>query len=97
MHESRNATHFAGTQLLRGIAACAAFGIGTVMGGRRPRTLIAIRLADVKLTARPGRVGDEQFLIPNVHIMFRQEKHDDIQGARKGYDMPHSENCREIA
>ena len=51
MDESRNATHFADTESIRGVAACAAFTIGCLLGGRRARTLTAIRLKDVKLTA----------------------------------------------
>ena len=35
MDEARNATHFGDVESVRGVAMCAAFTIGTVMGGRR--------------------------------------------------------------
>lgn len=92
MVEARNATHFADAESIRGIAACAAFCMGAVMGGRRPRTLTAIRLSDIKLTAGVANVGQETVLVPNMRITFRQEKFDDLQGPRKGYDMPHADN-----
>ena len=49
MDEARNATHSGDAESVRGVAMCAAYTIGTVMGGRRPRTLTAIRLRDVRL------------------------------------------------
>ncbi len=39
MDEAMNATHFGDVESVRGVAECAAFTIGTLMGGRRPRTL----------------------------------------------------------
>ena len=42
MHEARNSIHFADHESVRGVAACAAFCCGTLLGGRRPRTLTAI-------------------------------------------------------
>ena len=52
MDEARNATRFGDADPVRGVAMCAAYTIGTVMGGRRPRTLTAIRLRDLKVICR---------------------------------------------
>ena len=51
MDEARNATHhdFGDADSVRGVAMCAAFTMGTLMGGRRPRSLTAIRLRDLRL------------------------------------------------
>lgn len=86
MHEARNGTHFADTESVRGIATCAAFCIGTGMGGRRPHTLTAIRLKDVTLTCGTVAIHGAELLVPKVCIKFREEKYDDIQGPRHGYD-----------
>ena len=47
MDEARNASHFGHAESVRGLAMCAALTIGTLMGGRRPRTLTAIRLRNL--------------------------------------------------
>ena len=49
MDEARNTTHFGDAESVRGVAMCAAYTIGTLMGGRRPRSLTANRLRDLKL------------------------------------------------
>ena len=95
-HEARNATHYQDCESLRGISACAAFSIGTGMGGRRPRTLTAIRLSDLKLTVGVGRKGGTQALVPHLPLEFREEKHDDIRGPRRGYDQPHADSYHEL-
>ena len=51
MQEARNAMHFGDIDSVSGVAALAAFTMGVSMGGRRPRTLTAMKLAHIKLTA----------------------------------------------
>ena len=70
---------------------CAAYTNGTVMGGRRPRTLTAIRLRDLKLFAGRATVDGAEVFVPCVSIVFREEKYDDIQGPREATDVPHLE------
>ena len=78
MDEARNATHFGDAQSVRGVAMCAAFTIGTVMGGRRPRSLTAIRLRDFRLFVGRVLVDDIVVCPPCISITFREEKYDDI-------------------
>lgn len=49
MHEARNGTHFADHESVRGVAACAAFSMGCLMGCQRPRSLTGILLKHIKL------------------------------------------------
>ena len=96
MDEARNATHFGDADSVRGVAMCAAFTIGTLMGGRRPRTLTAIRLRDLKLFAGCVMIDGIAVCVPCVSITFREEKYDDIQGPREATDVPHSEGYGEM-
>ena len=96
MDEARNATHFGDAEAVRGIAECAAFTIGTLMGGRRPRTLTAMKLGDVKLFVGRAVLRDgAEVKVPCVRLTFREEKYDDIQGPREATDEPHSEGYSE--
>lgn len=89
MHESRNAPHFADTESIRAVAACAAFTMGCLLGGRRARTLTAVRLDDVTLTAEICYIHGQQVLVPHMRVRFTDEKFDDIQGCRHSRDAPH--------
>ena len=89
MDEARNATHFGDANSVRGVAMCAAFTIGTLMGGRRPRTLTAIRLRDLRLYVGCVTLEGVSTCVPCIRIIFREEKYDDIQGPREGRDEPH--------
>ena len=96
MDEARNATHFGDAESVRGVAMCAAFTIGTLMGGRRPRTLTGIRLRDLKLFVGRVVVDGVVVRVPCVSITFREEKYDDIQGPREATDVPHCEGYAEL-
>ena len=89
MHEARNATHFADAHSIRGVAACAAFSVGTLLGGRRPRTLTAILLEDLYLYAGLVKIDSQEVVVPCMRVKFRQEKFDDKQGPREATDEPH--------
>ena len=93
MDEARNATHFGDVQSVRGVSMCAAFTIGIVMGGRRPRSLTAIRLGDVQLFVGRALVDGAVVCVPCVSITFREEKYDDIQGPREASDVSHFEGA----
>lgn len=94
--EARNATHFGDAESVRGVAMCAAFTIGTLMGGRRPRTLTSIRLRDLKIFVGRSVVDSVPVLVPCVTITFKDEKYDDIQGPRNATDVPHREGYKEM-
>ena len=89
IHEALNATHFADITSVRGVSQCAAFTMGALMGGRRPRTLTAIRLRDVKLTVGLGEVDGQQVKVPHAVVTFTDEKYMDLQGDRKATDEPY--------
>lgn len=89
MEESRSATHFADTDSIRGIAACAAFTMGCWIWGRRPHTLTAIKLRDIELTAHITHVEGAAVLVPHLRVRFTDEKFEDWQGHRHSHDTPH--------
>ena len=88
-HEALNATHFANITSVRGVSKCAAFTMGALMGGRRPRTLTAICLRDVKLTVGLAEVDGQQVKVPHAAVTFIVEKYTDLQGDRKATDKPY--------
>ncbi len=89
MHEARNGAHFADHYSVRGVAACAAFCFGTLLGGRRPRTLTAILLEDLELIVGAVELQYTEILVPCMRVRFRQEKYDCKQGPREVTDEPH--------
>lgn len=89
MYESRNGTHFADAESIRGVTACAAFTYGTWLGDRRQRTLTAILLKDIKLYASVVKLQDQEIVVPAICVRFCQEKFDDKQGPREATDEPH--------
>ena len=88
MQEAQSACNFVDAYSLQGMAAAAAFSIGCLMGGRRPRTLTAIKLKNVQLTAMAVKVKGVSTCAAGVAVTFREEKYDDIQGARSAQDHP---------
>lgn len=62
---------------------------GLPSGGRRARTLTAIRLNDVTLTAETTYIDGSPVLVPHMHVCFTDEKFDDVQGYRHSTDAPH--------
>ena len=89
MHEARNGTHFADVDSVRGVAACAAFCVGVLLGGRRPRTLTAIRLEDLGFYTDTVLLHGREVVVPCLRVRFREEKFDDKQGPREATDEPH--------
>lgn len=88
MWEARNGTHFADHFSVRGVAACAAFAMGCLMGGRRPRTLTGILLEHIELTVGRGLVGGRWVAVPHLKVTFHEEKFPDVQGFRVATDRP---------
>lgn len=86
MAEARNAHCFVDRNSVRGLAMGAAFHVGFVHGGRRPRTssLTAMQLRDVHFTAEHVQVAGCMVMVPAVELVFQEEKCDDIQGPRSG-------------
>ena len=60
------------------------------MGGRRPRSLTAIRLAHIRLQAAAAVMDDVPVVVPQLYVEFHQEKFDCEQGPRTQHDKPHS-------
>ena len=89
MAEARNGTHHADHDCVRGVAACAAFCFGTLLGGRRPRTLTAVLLEDLQFTFGVVRLKQAEVTVPCMQVRFRQEKYDCKQGPREVTDEPH--------
>ena len=59
--------------------------MGCITGGRRPRTLTAIRLQDLKFTAKSVHVGSRssvRVFVPVAAVIFTEEKFEDLQGHR---------------
>ena len=73
------------------MAACAAFTLAALLGGKRARSLTAVRLADFKMFAKEAEVGDKVVLVPTLHITFTDEKYADLRGDREARDVPHRE------
>lgn len=95
MHEARNGPHFGDHDSVRGVAACAAFSMGCLMGGRRPRTLTAILLRHVELTVGQGIVAGVWVRVPHMRVTFVDEKFADVQGFRMATDKPFPEGYDE--
>ena len=88
MEEARNGCHFSDPESLRGLAANAAFSMGVLFGGRRPRSLTTVRLKDVMLTVAQSAVNGSLMKVPSVEVVFREEKFDCLQGPRSCTDVP---------
>ena len=96
MNEARNATHYGDVYSVRGVTACAAFCLGVLCGGRRPRTLTSILLRDVTLRVGKVELDGEVVKVPVMHVVFTQEKFDDFQGPRHAQDTVYREQYREL-
>ena len=88
MREALSACNFADAHSLQGMAAAASFAMGCLMGGRRPRTLTAIKLRDVEFTARVVEVHGVSTCAPGVVVTFKEEMYDDSQGPWSAHDHP---------
>ena len=88
MQEALSCCNFADADSLQGMAAAASFSMGCLMGGRRPRTLTSIKPMDIVFTARVVKVNGVSTLAAGAVVTFREEKNDDIQGARSAQDHP---------
>jgi len=92
MAELKNATRFADRDSVQGMAECAAFTLAALLGGKRARSLTAVRLRDVKLFASHAIVDEQAVLVPALEITFTDEKFADLRGPRKARDVPHTED-----
>ena len=91
MHEARNGTHFGDHFSVRGVAGCAAFAMGCLMGGRRPRSLTGILLSHIELSVGLGLVNGKWVKVPDLMVTLHEEKFPDIQGHRISKDCPFGE------
>ena len=91
MHEARNATHFADILSIKGVTKAAAFSMGALLGGRRPRTLTEIRWEDLELRVATAEVAGQTIKVPSLKVTFTDEKFQDLQGPRQASDVPHAE------
>ncbi len=88
MVEVRNATRFADAESVRGLASCSAFTLAALLGGKRARSLTAVKLGDIKLTASTANLDGKAVLVPALGITFTDEKFADPRGHRQATDMP---------
>ncbi len=86
--EALNAPHYADIESVRGVSMCAAFTMGALMGGRRPHTLTAIQLRDLKLTVGECDVDGQVVKVPCLDVTSSDEKFMNLQGNRKANDRP---------
>jgi hypothetical protein len=80
-NEARNGGRFVDRLGLRGVMTGGMFAIGAKCG-RRARTVVEIRLADLHVKAESVVVGGASVLVPSVTIAFRDEKFMDQRGTR---------------
>ena len=65
----------------------AAWTLGTVCGGRRPRSVAGVRVSDLEMTVESMTVSGKRVLVPAVSsITWREEKTTDYSGPRKSSD-----------
>lgn len=93
MVEARNMFRFVDSDSLREVSWMAAFGLGCVLGGRRPRTIVGIKLKDIQFMPCPVTVkGHGPAVLPGIKVVFRDEKTVDVDGFRHGTeDLSHWE------
>ena len=90
MQEARSGPNFVDGDSVLGCAQGAAWTIGTVMGGRRPRSLTSVRLKDVQLIVCRMTVAGRTVLVPGIEsISWRDEKTHDYAGQRQSSDVYH--------
>ncbi len=81
--EARNMFRFGDQNSIRDVSWIAAFNMGCIMGGRRPRTLVGVKLKDIVFRATPAKLkGVGPVLLPSITITFRDEKTIDVDGFR---------------
>ena len=75
MQEALSACNIADAYSLQGMAAVASFSMGCLMGGRRPRTLTAVKLKDASRSKKKSmmiyRVRVQQRIILMSMVIFR--------------------------
>jgi hypothetical protein len=58
MDEARSGYHFCDTSTVIGLSHRAAWAMGTLLGGKRPRTLTAMRAKDFEFRVAERRIGE---------------------------------------
>ena len=80
--EASSGVFWADADTLKGLSQAAAWAVGCLLGGRRPRSLTAIKMRHVQFRAQRVVVDGRYVLVPAVAVEFPEEKFDDEQGAR---------------
>eukprot|EP00884_Botryococcus_braunii_P012961 jgi/Botrbrau1/21666/Bobra.43_1s0065.1 len=90
MDEARSGPHFCDESSVIGVFHGAAWMMGVVLGGKRSRTLVAMRAGDVVFRVARRRVGGSggKQRIVEVVVSFREEKYDNKYGPRALVDNP---------
>ena len=91
MQEVRNATRFADPESVRGLSGAGAFRLAALLGGKRKRTVTAVKLRYTKLTAVKVLVQGKEVLDPALFIAYKEKKFTDPRGDRLARDCPHYE------
>jgi hypothetical protein len=84
MEEARSGPYFCDRDSVMGLLEGCAWTLGALLGGRRPRTLTAMRAADVVFKIDETQVAGQPVPVRVVvaKVTFREEKVDDVQGPR---------------
>lgn len=88
MTEARNGPQFVEKRSVLGCNMAVAWTIGTVLGGRRPRSVAAVQLKDLTLVACRACIGGSNVMVPGIRsLVWREEKTFHYAGARESSDM----------
>ena len=82
IQEARSGANFVDKQSVLGLSMAAAYNMGCVMGGRRPRALTSLQIRHLRIIAEPVDVQGQTVLVPAVTVTFPEEKFEDGQGPR---------------
>ncbi len=89
MHEAGNATHYADSFSVHGVAMCAVYSLGPLLGGCKTRVLNGINLAGLSLLD-VFEVNKQSFQVTCVTVVFRDTNYPDMQGNSEAH-APHAE------
>ncbi len=82
MEEARSGALFCDTDSIIGLLEACAWTLGCLLGGRRPRTLTAMRAEDVVFKVQETTVGGGSRLtrVVKAKVLFREEEVCDAKG-----------------
>ncbi len=79
MYEARNGPYFIDRKGLVGVCTGGIYTLG-VLSGRRARTIVEMRLRDLKFVAEAVQVDGRSVMVPSARAQFVDEKFSDVLG-----------------